>query len=72
MGEKSANSPRPVAEELQKADGAGDELGLCNHRARKPEAETGGMGHLLRARVSEAAHDSRVCVKTQQSALYFT
>lgn len=39
MGEKSGNSPHPIAEELKKADGAGDELRLHNHRARKPEAE---------------------------------
>lgn len=39
LGEKSGNSPRPIAEELQKADGAGDEPGLCNHKAKKPKAE---------------------------------
>lgn len=39
LGEKRGSSPHATAEELQKADGAGDELGLCNHRAGKPAAE---------------------------------
>lgn len=32
MGKKRGRSPHAIAEELQKADGAGDDLGLCNHR----------------------------------------
>lgn len=43
LGGRSGNRPRCIAEELQKQR-AGDEWGLCNQRARKPEA---GVGHPL-------------------------
>lgn len=38
-GRKGTAVHTAIAGELQKADGAGDELGLCNHRAGKPAAE---------------------------------